>query len=103
MENKKATILVLAIVAAVIVTASGAYAMGRQAPGVGSSYPSTTYRSGMGPSMMGGLSGYTGGMMGGSTGYAQGMMGGHGMMGAWNGTNSMQQYMWHYWNSTSVP
>ncbi|MDE1853840.1 MAG: hypothetical protein KGI38_08870 [Thaumarchaeota archaeon] len=91
MENKKAAILVLAIVAAVVVTASGAYAMGRQAPGAGSSYPGTTYRSGMGPSMMGG-----------SAGYAGGMMGGHGMMGAWDSTGSMQQYMWRYWNS-SIP
>ena len=104
MENKKAAILVLAIVAAVAIAASGAYAMmGRQTAGPGSSYSNTTYRSGMGPSMMGGSFGYSGGMMGRSGGYAGGMMGGYGMMGTWNGTVSMRQYMWHYWNATTVP
>ena len=90
MENKKAAILVLAIVAAVAVTAGGAYAMGRQVSGAGyANYSSgTNYGYRMGPGMMGG---YAGGMMGGY----QGMMGNNGY--------SMYQYMEHYWNSTSVP
>lgn len=93
MENKTAAILVLAIVAALVVTVSGAYAMGRQTPGVGSSYPYAGYASGMGGSF-----GYPGGMMGG-----YGANGGYGMMGEGNGQYSMWQYMSHFWNSTSVP
>ncbi len=95
MENKTAVIVVLVIVAALIVTASGAYAMGWQATSQGTR-PNTAYAEGMGPSMMGGFSG--------STGYRGGMMGGYGMMG--NGASSMQQmwqYMSHFWNSTSSP
>ncbi len=94
MENTKAAILVLAIAAALIVTATGAYAMGRVGNNTGT-YPNTAYGAGMGPSMMGG-----------SYGYAGGMMGGHGMMGAWNGTGSMHEYMEQYcpyYNSTAVP
>ncbi len=98
MENKKAAILVLAIVAAVIVTASGAYAMGRQATSQAAPYTGA-YPYGMGPGMMGGF--------GGPAGYRGGMMGGYGMMGYWNGTGATQQcprdYMWQYWNSTSAP
>lgn len=112
MENNNAAILVLAIVAALVVTATGAYAMGRQTGylgNTGSSYPSSAYGSGFGPSMMGGSTGYRGGMMGGSAGYSGGMMGGfgttggYGMMGASNGMSEMREYMWHYWNSSSVP
>lgn len=94
MENKKAAILVLAIVAAVAITASGAYAMGRQTGGTGYSYPSATQGPWTGLGMMGGYGGYPGGMMGGYAGYP-------GMMGS--GGYSMYQYMQHYWNSTSVP
>ena len=91
MENKKAAILVLAIVAAVMIAAGGAYAMtGRGIASYANSYPSTVHWSGMGPSMMGGSAGYRGGMMG--AGYGQSSM-----------MEDMQQYMWHYWNSTSVP
>jgi len=85
MENKTAAILVLAVVATLIVTASGAYAMGRGGNSAVGPYAGTTYRSGMGPSMMGGSAGYPGGMMG-----------GHGMMGAWNGTSPMYHYMQNY-------
>jgi hypothetical protein len=94
MENKTAAILVLAIAAAVIVTASGAYAMSRQTAVQGNTYPSVAFGSGMGP--WGGSVGHQGGMMG--------DQGGHGMMmGSWSGQQSMQQYMWHYWNSTYSP
>ena len=95
MENKKAMILVLAIAAAVLIAAGGAYAMGRQTGANGSSYPSFVYSHGMGPSMMGGFGGSYGGMMGNhgmaGTGYGQPMM------------ESMEQYMWQYWNSTTTP
>ena len=94
MENKKAAILVLAIAAAVAITASGAYAMGRQTGATGYSHPSTTFGSWMGPGMMGGYGGQPGGMMGGYGGYP-GMMGSSGY--------SLYQYMQHHWNSTSVP
>ena len=94
MENKKAAILVLAIAAAVAITASGVYAMGRQTGGTGYSNPSATYGSWMGSGMMGGFGGHPGGMMGGYSGYP-GMMGSGGL--------SMYQYMQRYWNSTSVP
>lgn len=96
MENKKAAVLVLAILAAVAITASGVYAMGRQAVGTGSSYPIAGYGSGVSPWMMGG-----------SSGQAGGMMGGYGMMRDVNGMGSMyqymQQYMSRYWNSTYTP
>jgi len=96
MENKKAMILILAIAAAVLIAASGAYAMmGRQTGADGGSYPSSAYGHGMGTSMMGGFGGSYGGMMGNrgmmGTGYGQSMM------------ENMQQYMWHYWNSTTTP
>lgn len=97
--EKKGTMLVLAVAAAIILAASSAYAMGRQTPGVGSYHPNSS-GSGMGPSMMGGSS-YRGGMMGG-----QGMMGGFGMMGEVNDTSSMstiRQHMYQCWNSTSIP
>ncbi len=90
MENKKTAILVLAILAAVVVTASGVYAANPQNAGAGSPYSGASYRYGMGPSMMGGYGGFPGGMMG-----------GYGMMG--NGQYWMQQYMSQYWNSTSTP
>lgn len=90
MENKKAAILVLAIAAAVAITAGGAYAMGRQTTNNFSPYAGTHYTSGMGSGMMGG---YAGGMMGGYNGYS-------GMMGS---GSPMYQYIRHYWNSTSVP
>ena len=88
MENKKAALLVLAVVAAVAVTAGGAYALGMQstvAPGTYDGY-------GGGPSMMGGSYGYHGGMMGayGQAGYPQAMQG------------YMQQYIWDCWNSTAT-
>jgi hypothetical protein len=93
LENKKAAILVLALVAAVVVTASGIYAMGARTTGQGYAGPITGIRSGMGPSMMSG-----------SFGRAGGMMGGYGMMGY--GQSSMQdmrESMWHYWNFTAAP
>ncbi len=98
MENTKAAILVLAIVASVAVTASATYAtMGRQ------TVATPAYGYGTGQSMMGG-SGY-GGMMGGYSGYS-GMMGGNGTMGAYcdqgDMNQSMLQYMKQYWNSTST-
>lgn len=89
MENKKAAILVLAIVAAVAIAAGGAYAMGRPVTNTGYTYPNSGYRSGMGPSMMGGYGGYSG-MMG--NGY-----------GMYSMHEYMHEYMGHYWNSTSVP
>jgi len=96
MENKKAVILVFAIAATVLITASWAYAtMSRQPVVNGGSYPSSAYGYGIGLSMMGGFGGPYGGMMGSrgmmGTGYGQSMM------------ENMQQYMWHYWNSTSAP
>ena len=95
MENNKATILVLAIVAALIVTASGAYAMGRGGDGV-AGLNTGTNRSGMGPSMMGG-----------GAGYAGGMMGGNGMMRSGSGIGSICAYMGECtdscWNSASAP
>ena len=60
MENKKAAILVLAIVAAVAITAGGAYAMGSQGVGNGYTYPSTAHGPQMGPGMMGGNWGFQG-------------------------------------------
>src|SRR5574340_932876 len=105
MENKQAMILVLATLAAVVIATSATYAMGGLR-NPGSVSPSPTYRSGMGPSMMGGSVGYAGGMTGGYSGQAGGMMGGYGMMGNANGAGSMyeymEQYMSHYWNSTST-
>ncbi len=102
MENKNAVILVLAIVAALLIAASATYAMvGRQVVNTGNA--NNGY--GTGPSMMGGLAGYSGGMMGGYTGGYGGMMGGHGMMDDFNGTSSMDQHMqqmWQYWNSTDT-
>ncbi len=94
MENKKAAILILAIVAAVIVTASGAYAMGRQTTTQTSSYSGATYPSGMGPGMMG--------TFGGQANH-HGMMGGYGMMS--NGASPCwcPEYAEHYLNSTSAP
>jgi len=77
MENKTAAILVLAVVATLIVTASGAYAMGRGGNSAASPNPVTTERSGMGPSLMGGSAGSAGGMMGsgGRMGSAYGYLG----------------------------
>ncbi len=105
MENKNVAVLVLAVSAAVLIAASGAYAMG-----VHAAVPGNSYGYGVGQSMMGGSSAYSGGMMGGSTGRIGGMMGGYGMMGSWNGTGSMcehmeqmHEYMQQYWNSTTVP
>ena len=110
LENKKVAILVLAVSAAVLIATSGAYAMGRQTAVTGNSYPGTTYGYGMGQSMMGGSSAFSGGMMGGFSGHAGGMMGGYGMMGSWNGTNPMyahmeqiHDFMQHCRNSTTVP
>ena len=80
MENKKAAILVLAIVAAVAITAGGAYAMGSQGVGNGYTYPSTAHGPQMGPGMMGGHGGF------------QGVMG---SAGHW-----MYQFMERCWNST---
>ncbi len=81
MENKNAVILVLAIVAALLSAASATYAMmGRQVVNTGNA----NYGYGTGPSMMGG----------------------HGMMGDFNGTSPMYQYMQQTrqcWNSTSTP
>ena len=87
MENKTAAILVLAIVATLIVTASGAYAMGRGGNSVAGLNSGTTQRSGMGPSMMGGSTGNAGWMMrsGGGMGSAFGHRG---------------DCMDRYWNST---
>lgn len=85
MENKKAAILVLAIVAAVAIAGSGVYAMGYRSGEAGDSYPSGPYGSWVGPGMMGGFSGYHGGMTGGYGGYL------------------MHEYMQQYWNSTSAP
>ena len=92
MENKRAAILVLVIVAAVAITAGGAYAMGRQTSGRWYS-PGANYGYGMGSWMTGGSAGY-GGMMGGYGGHS-GMMGSYG--------TPMYQYMERYWNSTNVP
>ncbi len=102
MENKTAAILVLAIAASMIVTASAAYAMGRQTTSTGSYASGTNFGYGMGRSMMGGLGNYQGGMMGGYGGYHGGMMG------AWNGTYPMYQYMQqeharYCWNTTAAP
>jgi len=95
MENKKAMILVLAIAAAVLIAAGGVYAMGGQTGANGGSYPSFVYSHGMGPSMTGGFGRSYGGEMGNhgmaGTGYGQPMM------------ESMRQYMWQYWNSTTTP
>ena len=92
MENKNAAILVLAILAAVVITASATYAMmGKQAGGTGVPNPGATLGYGMGQSMMGGYSG------------SYGMMGGHWMMGAYGNHYGMYQYMRQYWNSTSAP
>ncbi len=102
MENKKVAILVLAIAAALLIAASATYAMmGRQTQSTGN-----PYGSGVGPSMMGGSTGYVGGMMGGYSGQTGGMMGGYGMMGDLSGSSMyqyMQQHMWRYWNSTATP
>ena len=92
MENKKATILVLAKAAAVLIAASGLYAfVGRQTGTSGSSYPSSSCSHGIGPSMMGESNGAYGGMMG-----TRGMMG-----------TSYGEYMignmCYPWNSTSAP
>ncbi len=95
MENKTAAILILAVVASVVVTAGAAYAMGRQNAFQASPYGGF-YGPGAGPSMMGGAYAYPGGMMGG-----YGMMGNPESMYSMHGC--MQQYMWHYWNSTTVP
>ena len=86
MENKTAAMLVLAIVASLVVTAGAAYAMGRQTSTTGGYTNGSSFRSGMGPSMMGGASGHWGGMMG-----------------AWNGTSPMYQRMSYCWNATNVP
>ena len=94
MENKQAAIFVLAIVAAVAITATGAHAVGRQTSGVGSS-PGANYGYRAGPGMMGGSAGHAGWMMGGYGGYQEKMMG--------DGGYSMYQQMEGYWNSTSVP
>lgn len=93
MENKKAAILVLAVVAAVAITAGGVYALGGQAGRTGYSVPGSSYGPWMGPGMTGRYGGSPGGMMGGY-GYP-------GMMGS--GGHWMYQYMQQYWNSTSVP
>ena len=94
MENKKAAILVLAIIAALIVTASGAYAMGRGGNSAAGLSSGITGRSGIGPSMMGGSTGNSGGMMGGN-----GMMRSGGGMGSTCGY--MGECMDRYWNSTA--
>ncbi len=109
MEKKTAAILVLAMLAAVAVTAGGAYAMDRQ------SYPTQSAASGsrMGPGMMGGQSGHPGGAMGG--GFMQQMM--HGYMQNYSHAYAQQmmnqydynythlyghEYLWNYCNSTST-
>jgi hypothetical protein len=85
LENKKVAILVLAIAAALVISVGAAYAYGERTGMQSYVQPGTTNWGGMGPSMMGGSTGY------------RGMMG--------NGQYNMQQYMEecmsHYWNSTS--
>ena len=102
MENNKAVVLALVLAAAVVITASGVYAtMGRPSGANWGTYPNAAFGSGMGPSMMGDF--------GRNAGYGNpsGMMEGRGMMGTGYGPYSsmedMRQYMWHYWNSTTVP
>ena len=82
MEKKTAAILVLALAAAVAVTAGGAYALGAQAGPSGSPY--------YGHGMMSGWGGYPGGMMGGASGR-------YGMF------QYMQQRAWGWLNYTSAP
>ncbi len=94
MENKKAAILILAIVAAVIVTASGAYAMGRQVTTQANSYSGATYPSGMGPGMMNSF----GGQMN-----HHGMMYGYGVMSDGTFPYWCPEYAEHHLNSTSTP
>ncbi len=74
MKSKTVAMLVLAVVGALIITAGGAYAMGRQTNSQVGNYPGYAYGSGMGPSMMGSGSGH------------RGMMGGYGTMDELNGT-----------------
>ncbi len=102
MKNKTAALLVLATAAALVVASTATYAM------MGRQVASTPNGQGMGPSMMGRSNGYAGGTMGGYSGRSGGMMGGYGMMGAWNGMNSMYDhmqdmrgYLQHHWNSTA--
>ena len=91
MEKKTAAILAVALVAAVVATAGGAYAMDRQ------SYPSqsATYAYGMGHGMMGGQGGYPGWAMGG--GHMQYMMHQY----DYNYSHMYDhEYLWNYCNST---
>ncbi len=90
MEKKTAAILAVALVAIVLATAGGAYALDRQ------SYSSQTaaYSAGMGPGMMGG---HPGGMMGG--GHMANMMHQY----DYNYTHLYDhEYLWNYCNRTST-
>lgn len=93
MEKKMAAILAVALVAAVVATAGGAYAMSRQS----SPSQSATYGDGMGPWMMGGPGGHPGWSMGG--GYMQYMVHQY----DYNYTHMYEHgYLWDYCNSTST-
>ena len=99
--KKKAAMVMLAMLAAVAITAGGVYAASTaQSTYSAGSYQGLGYGHGLGPSMIGGYPGH-----GGNTrGYAVhicGMVGGHGIMG--DAQYSMPQDMWQWWNSTSVP
>lgn len=100
MDNKRVAMVVLAVLAVVALTASGAYATGLRVAYPASTYPGAAYGCGVGPAVMGGHADHCG-MTSGYTRYSGGMMGGYGMMG--DGPYSMPQYMWQWWNSTSAP
>ena len=88
MEKKTAALLVLVVAASLAVTATAAYAMGRQTLAAAGTGYNSGY--GMGPSMMGGNGGFRGGLMG-----------------AWNGPSYTYQHMQECgsscWNASAVP
>lgn len=86
MESKNAAILLLAVLAAAVITASATYAMtGRPAGTIGGPNPGPTYGYGIGPAMMGGYPGS------------------YGMMGAYAYHYGVHQYTGQCWNSTLAP
>lgn len=100
MENRKAAILVLAVLAALVVTAGGVYAAaGPETTRATSACAGAGYGYEAGPSMAGRCTGYEG-MMGGDANYDGGMMGGYGTLDC--GQYSMPQFMWQWWNSMAT-
>lgn len=84
MEKKTAAILAVALLAAVVATAGGAYALDRQSP----TSQGSAYGYGMGQGMMGGQGGHLGSGMGG--GYMHPFA-----------HNYSHLYQWDYCNSSS--